>query len=148
MISTVVYCHIQETRCSPLQKSNLCIFLPQPNGHVWVTESRCRTFRGILAKALTAIEIKVNFIFWSVFNFLARSLDLFIFYFLSFSFFPSWGCIMHRLHPSRGVRLPSTSVLNMALNNMIVRFKWCLGSGECGAHLHCYCSQVHCGPEW
>ena len=37
---------------------------------------------------------------------------------------------------------PSTSVLDMTLNNLMVRF------GECGVPLHCHCSQVHCGPEW
>ena len=32
-----------------------------------------------------------------------------------------WGCRIHRLHLCRGVRLPPTSVLDMTLNNVMVK---------------------------
>ena len=41
-----------------------------------------------------------------------------------------WSCRIHRLHLCRGVRPPPTSVQDMTLNNLIVRFQWCWGFGE------------------
>ena len=60
----------------------------------------------------------------------------------------SWGCRIHWLHLCRGVSPPLTSVLDMTLNNLMVRFQQCWSFGECGVPLHCHCSQVHSGPEW
>ena len=40
------------------------------------------------------------------------------------------------------------SVLDMTLNNLMVRFQWYWSFGECGVPLHCHCSQVHSGPAW
>ena len=59
-----------------------------------------------------------------------------------------WGCKIHRLHPCRGVRPLPTSFLDMTRNNLMVRFQWCWDFGKFEAPLHCYCSQVHSGPEW
>ena len=61
----------------------------------------------------------------------------------------SWGCRIHWLHLCRGVRPPPiTSVLDMTLNNLMLRFQQCWSFGECGVPLHCHRSQVHSGPEW
>ena len=60
----------------------------------------------------------------------------------------SWGSRIHRLHLCRRVRPPPMSVLDMTLNNLMVRFQQCWSFGECGVPLHCHCSQVHSGPEW
>ena len=60
----------------------------------------------------------------------------------------SWGCRIHWLHLCRGVRTPLTSVLDMTLNNLMVRFQQCWSFGECRVPLHCHCSQVHSGAEW
>ena len=43
---------------------------------------------------------------------------------------------------------PPISVLDMTLNNLMVRFQWCWAFGEYRAPLHCHCSQVHSGPAW
>ena len=43
---------------------------------------------------------------------------------------------------------PPTSVLDMTLNNLMVRFQQCWSFGECGVPLHCHRSQVYFGPEW
>ena len=59
-----------------------------------------------------------------------------------------WSCRIHGMPLCRGVRLPPTSVLDMTLNNLMVRFQQCWSFGECGVRLHCHCSQVHSGPEW
>ena len=60
-----------------------------------------------------------------------------------------WGCRIHRLLLCRGVRAPpQTSILDMTLNNLMMRFQQCWSSGECGVPLHCHCSQAHSGPEW
>ena len=49
----------------------------------------------------------------------------------------------------RGVRPPPpTSVLDMTLNNLMVRFQQCWSFGECGVPLRYHRSQVHSGPEW
>ena len=45
-------------------------------------------------------------------------------------------------------KTPPTSVLDMTLNNLMVRFQQCWSFGECGVPLHCHRSQVHSGPEW
>ena len=45
-------------------------------------------------------------------------------------------------------KTPTTSVLDMTLNDLMVRFQQCWIFGECGVPLHCHCSQVHSGPEW
>ena len=58
-----------------------------------------------------------------------------------------WGCRIYQLHLCRGVR-PPMSVLDMILNNRMVRFQWCWSFGECRVPLHCHCSQVYSGPEW
>ena len=59
-----------------------------------------------------------------------------------------WGCRIHRLLLCRGIRHPpSTSVLDMTLNNLMVRFQQCWSFGECGVPLHCHRSQVHFGPR-
>ena len=47
-----------------------------------------------------------------------------------------------------GVRPTSRSVLDMTLNNLMVKFQWCWSFGECGVSLHCHHFQVHSGPEW
>ena len=60
----------------------------------------------------------------------------------------SWGCRIHRLHLCRGVRPRPTSVLDMTLNNLMVRFQQCWSFGECGVSFYCHCSQVHSDPEW
>ena len=61
----------------------------------------------------------------------------------------SWGCRIHWLPLCRGVwPPPPTSVLDMTLNNLMVRFQQCWNFGECGVPLHCHCSQVLSGPEW
>ena len=60
----------------------------------------------------------------------------------------SWGCRIHWLHFCRGVRPPLTSVLDMILNNLMVRLQKRWSFGECGVPLHCHRSQVHSGPEW
>ena len=57
-----------------------------------------------------------------------------------------WGCRIHRLLLCRGVRPPPSSVLDMTLNNLMVRFQQCWSFGECGVPLHR--SQIHTGPEW
>ena len=59
-----------------------------------------------------------------------------------------WGCRIHRLLLCRGVRPPPTSVLDMTLNNLMVRFQQCWSFGECGVPLHCHRSLVHSGLEW
>ena len=59
-----------------------------------------------------------------------------------------WGCRIHRLHICRGVRPSPMSVLDMTLNNLMVRFLWCWSFGGCGAPLYCHRSQVHTAPEW
>ena len=64
------------------------------------------------------------------------------------NFFSSWGCRIHRLLLCRGVRHPPTSVLDMTLNNLMVRFQQCWSFGECGVPLHCHRSHVHSGPKW
>ena len=48
----------------------------------------------------------------------------------------------------RGKTSHPMSVLDMILNNLMVRFQWCWSFGECKAPLHCYCFQVHSGPAW
>ena len=60
----------------------------------------------------------------------------------------TWGCRIHWLPLCRGVRPPPTSVLDMTLNNLMVRFQWCWGFGECRVALHCHRSLVHTGLEW
>ena len=60
-----------------------------------------------------------------------------------------WGCRIHRLLLCRGVRPPPlTSVLDMTLNNLMVRFQQCWSFGECRVPLHCHRSLIHSGPEW
>ena len=60
----------------------------------------------------------------------------------------SWDCRMHRLLLCWGIRPPPMSVQDMTLSNLIVRFQWCWCFWECGAPLHCNCSQVYSGPQW
>ena len=49
---------------------------------------------------------------------------------------------------ARGKTPSPTSVLDMTLNNLMVRFQWCWDFGKCRAPLHCHCSQVHSGLKW
>ena len=49
---------------------------------------------------------------------------------------------------AEGKTLPTTSVLVMTLNNLMVRFQQCCSFGECVVPLHCHRSQVHSDPEW
>ena len=81
-----------------------------------------------------------------------RSLNLIKSFFIYYSFQHmrcpiGWGSRIHQLHLC-GAETPPTSVLDMILNNLIMRFQWCWGFGECGAPLHYHCSQVHSGPKW
>ena len=39
------------------------------------------------------------------------------------------------------------SVLNMTLNNLMVRFRWCWNFAECRLRIHCNHSQILSGPE-
>ena len=55
----------------------------------------------------------------------------------------SWGCKIHQLHLCGGVRPSLTSVLDMTLNNLMVRFQQCWSFGECRVALHCHCFRVH-----
>ena len=48
----------------------------------------------------------------------------------------------------QGKTPPITSVLDMTLNNLMVRFLQCWSFRECGVTLHCHRSQVQPGPEW
>ena len=61
-----------------------------------------------------------------------------------------WLCNTPTVPLQKGKTTPM-SVLDMTLNNLIVRFQRCCGFVECGAPLHCYCSQVHSarrGSTW
>ena len=58
------------------------------------------------------------------------------------------GCRIHRLHLYRGVRRPLTGILNMTLNNLMIRFQVCCSFGEYRIPHDCYRSQVHFGPKW
>ena len=61
----------------------------------------------------------------------------------------AWGCRIYQLYFCREVRpLFPTTVLDMTVNNLMVRFQWCWSFGECEAILHCHHSQVHYGPKW
>ena len=42
----------------------------------------------------------------------------------------------------------STSVLDMTLNNLMLRFQQCWSFGKCRVPLHCHRSQIHSIPEW
>ena len=59
-----------------------------------------------------------------------------------------WGCRIHWLDLFRGVRPPPTSVLDMILKILMVRFQWFWSFEEYGAPFYCHCSQDHSGPEW
>ena len=52
-----------------------------------------------------------------------------------------WDCRIHWPHLCRGVKTPM-SVLDITLNNLVVRFQWCWGFGKCGIPLHCHCSHL------
>ena len=60
----------------------------------------------------------------------------------------------NKLHSRLGLQNTPTAplchipYLDRTLNNLMVRFQWCWGFGECRALLHCHCSLVHSGPEW
>ena len=53
----------------------------------------------------------------------------------------SWGCRIHWLFLSRGAILPQISVLDMTLNNQIVRLQLCWSFGECRVLLY-YCFDI------
>ena len=60
-----------------------------------------------------------------------------------------WDRRIHRLNLCRWVRPPpQRSVLDMTLNNLMVRFQQCWSFMECGIPLHYHPSQAHSGPEW
>ena len=59
-----------------------------------------------------------------------------------------WSCRIHRLHLCRGIKPLPNMCPEYDTENLMVRFQWCWSFGECGAPLHCNCSQVHSGPEW
>ena len=48
----------------------------------------------------------------------------------------------------RGKTPTPTSVLDMTLNNQMVKFQQCWSFGEYGIPLYCHLSQVNSGPEW
>ena len=54
---------------------------------------------------------------------------------------------IHRLHLCWGVKPLPTCVLDMTLNNLMVKLKWCWNLGECGAPRHCHRFQIHSGPK-
>ena len=58
-----------------------------------------------------------------------------------------WGSRIHRLLLSRGVRPSSMNVLDMTLNNLMVRFHECWNFVGSGVSLYCHCSQLHSGLE-
>ena len=58
-----------------------------------------------------------------------------------------WGWRIHQLHLYGEVKHSTMSVLDMTLNNLMVRLQpWRFG--ERGVALHCHCSQVHYDLEW
>ena len=62
---------------------------------------------------------------------------------------PVWGGRTHRLHLCNGVRPPPPNecpVYDTKQSDDEVPVM--LEFWECGAPLHCHCSQVHCSPEW
>ena len=59
-----------------------------------------------------------------------------------------WGCRIHRLLLCSEVDPPPMSVLDMTLNNLMVRFQWCKSFREYEVPFLCHCSHVHSGPEW
>ena len=56
-----------------------------------------------------------------------------------------WCCRIHRLLLYRGVRLPSTSVVDMTLNHLMVRFQLYRNFEECAVPLYCHGSDVNKG---
>ena len=53
----------------------------------------------------------------------------------------SWGCRIHRLHLCREVSpTPEIRVLDMTLNNLMVKFQRCWSFGESGTPVHWHCS--------
>ena len=50
----------------------------------------------------------------------------------------TWGCRIHWLHLCRGVKPPLKSVLDMSLNNLMVRFQQWWSFVECGVPIHCH----------
>ena len=70
-----------------------------------------------------------------------------------YSYPVGWGYRIHQLYLYRGVSPPPPpmSVLDMTLNNLMVRFQWCWGFGECGAPRHWHSSssnQARRGSTW
>ena len=60
-----------------------------------------------------------------------------------------WGLLPRLLNtPTASLQRGKTSVLDITLNNLMVRFQQCWSFGDCGVPLHCHRSQVHSGPEW
>ena len=52
-----------------------------------------------------------------------------------------WGWRKHRLYLSRGARPSTTSVLDMTMKNLMVKFKYGWRFGECKVRLHCHRSR-------
>ena len=124
----IVYCHIQDTRWGSE-------FYPSAE------------MQSVLSAALADWAI----IIWKgLFASLLHSISSYYYDFSSLKMDcpVGWGCRIHRLLLCRKVRPPpTTSVLDMTLNNLMVRFQQCWSFGECGVPLHCHRSQVHSGPE-
>ena len=58
-----------------------------------------------------------------------------------------WRCRIHCASLQRDNK-PAMCVLDMILNNLMVRHQKCWSFGECGMPFHCHRSRVHSGPEW
>ena len=50
--------------------------------------------------------------------------------------------------PLQRGKFPPMSVLEMTLNNLMVRFQRCWSFGEFREPIYCHCFQVHSVPEW
>ena len=110
----------------------------------------CFTFSFFLSFFLSFLQ----YLFFSFFYYI---------FFLSFIFFKTYSSFLSAFSlftwPSRlGLqntpsaslkrsKTPPTSVLDMTLNNLIVRLQGCWGFEECWVPLHCHRSQVLSGPN-
>ena len=94
-------------------------------------------------------NLKSPIIIWSLMSYCFRILDSANKKFIKFKISAcpvGWGCRIHRLHLCRGVTSHQKSVLNMTLNNRIVRLQpWSFRKYD--VPLHCHYSQVHSDPE-
>ena len=58
------------------------------------------------------------------------------------------GCRIHQMFLCRRVKHSTTSVLDMTLNNLMVRLQKCWSFEKCGIPLHCRHSWIHYSLEW